>query len=141
MALFFVAILVSAFAQALSWLDFLTYASYIKLFITLIKYIPQAYMNFVRKSTEGWSIGNVLLDFAGGIFSILQMILDAYNYGKINLYIRQFLEVDLKKLLCKTDQKQLIKKSIPSSGTVVVHRLRRCFTDTDGHFLIFSHQM
>ena len=104
MALFFVAILVSAFAQALSWLDFLTYASYIKLFITLIKYIPQAYMNFVRKSTEGWSIGNVLLDFAGGIFSILQMILDAYNYGKINLYIRQFLEVDLKKLLCKTQE-------------------------------------
>ena len=101
MALFFVAILVSAFAQALSWLDFLTYASYIKLFITLIKYIPQAYMNFVRKSTEGWSIGNVLLDFAGGIFSILQMILDAYNYGKI---IRQFLEVDLKKLLCKTQE-------------------------------------
>merc|ERR1712137_1275278 len=31
--------------------------------ITLIKYCPQAYMNYRRKSTVGWSIGNILLDF------------------------------------------------------------------------------
>lgn len=41
----------------------------------------QAYMNYRRQSTEGWSIGNVLLDFTGGIFSILQMILQSYNNG------------------------------------------------------------
>ena len=79
MALFFVAILVSAFAQALSWLDFLTYASYIKLFITLIKYIPQVIMNYHHKSTKGWSIGNILLDMSGGLASLLQSILIAYN--------------------------------------------------------------
>ena len=42
----------------------------------------QAYMNFRRKSTEGWSIGNVLLDCTGGSFSLLQMFLLAYNSGK-----------------------------------------------------------
>lgn len=41
----------------------------------------QAYMNYKRQSTEGWSIGNVLLDFTGGFFSILQMILQSYNNG------------------------------------------------------------
>ena len=42
----------------------------------------QAMMNFRRKSTEGWSIGNVLLDFTGGSFSVLQMFLISYNHGK-----------------------------------------------------------
>ena len=39
-------------------------------------------MNFVYKSTEGWSIGNVLLDFTGGSFSLLQMFLQSYNNGE-----------------------------------------------------------
>ena len=38
-------------------------------------------MNFRRKSTEGWSIGNVLLDFTGGSLSMLQLFLLAYNNG------------------------------------------------------------
>lgn len=37
-------------------------------------------MNFQRKSTIGWSIENVLLDFLGGILSISQMFVLAYNY-------------------------------------------------------------
>ncbi|XP_063057237.1 cystinosin [Engraulis encrasicolus] len=68
-----------AVAGKISWLDYLYYFSYIKLAVTLIKYMPQAYMNYQRKSTEGWSIGNVLLDFTGGSFSILQMFLQSYN--------------------------------------------------------------
>ena len=40
-------------------------------------------MNFRRKSTIGWHIGNVLLDLTGGIFSLLQMFIDAINEGKI----------------------------------------------------------
>ncbi|XP_028301032.1 cystinosin [Gouania willdenowi] len=68
-----------AIARVISWLDYLYYFSYIKLGVTLIKYVPQAYMNYRRQSTEGWSIGNVLLDFTGGVLSILQMILQAYN--------------------------------------------------------------
>ncbi|XP_053562072.1 cystinosin [Bombina bombina] len=66
-------------AGKVSWLQFLFCFSYIKLGVTLTKYFPQAYMNFRRKSTEGWSIGNVLLDFIGGSFSIIQMFLQSYN--------------------------------------------------------------
>ena len=46
----------------------------------MIKYVPQAWMNYRRKSTEGWSIGNILLDFTGGVLSVLQMFLLASNY-------------------------------------------------------------
>ncbi|XP_072516389.1 cystinosin isoform X2 [Salminus brasiliensis] len=66
-------------AQKITWLTYLYYFSYIKLGVTLVKYIPQAYMNYRRQSTEGWSIGNVLLDFTGGSFSLLQMFLQSYN--------------------------------------------------------------
>lgn len=43
----------------------------------------QAFMNYRRQSTEGWSIGNVLMDFSGGLFSILQMFLQSYNNGEL----------------------------------------------------------
>nr|XP_002732273.1 PREDICTED: cystinosin homolog [Saccoglossus kowalevskii] len=65
----------------ISWLNYLLYLSYIKLGVTLIKYIPQAYMNYQRKSTEGWSIGNILLDMTGGTLSLVQMFLISYNYN------------------------------------------------------------
>ena len=70
---------VLALADGAAWLDFLYACSYLKLIITLIKYIPQAYMNYIRKSTYGWSIGNVLLDFTGGVLSVAQMFIIAYN--------------------------------------------------------------
>lgn len=41
----------------------------------------QAYMNYRRKSTMGWSIGNIFLDFTGGILSMLQMIINSYNFN------------------------------------------------------------
>ncbi|KAM6921188.1 cystinosin [Xenentodon cancila] len=66
-------------AKKISWLDYLYYFSYIKLAVTLVKYVPQAFMNYKRRSTVGWSIGNVLLDFTGGTLSILQMIIESYN--------------------------------------------------------------
>ncbi|KAL3046934.1 hypothetical protein OYC64_021203 [Pagothenia borchgrevinki] len=68
-----------AVAKQITWLDYLYYFSYIKLAVTLIKYVPQAYMNYKKQSTDGWSIGNVLLDFTGGVLSVLQMILQSYN--------------------------------------------------------------
>ncbi|GJQ70985.1 putative L-cystine transmembrane transporter [Trypoxylus dichotomus] len=61
------------------WLDFIYVCSYVKLFLTLTKYVPQAYMNYRRKSTVGWNIYNVVADVTGGIFSISQMFLNAYN--------------------------------------------------------------
>jgi len=74
-------ILIVASSAGFAWLTFLTLCSYIKLFITLIKYIPQAYLNWSRKSTSGWCIGNVLLDFSGGFFSVVQMFIIAFNYN------------------------------------------------------------
>ncbi|XP_060591033.1 cystinosin-like isoform X2 [Ruditapes philippinarum] len=71
--------LVVTLFHKITWLTYLYYFSYIKLGVTLIKYMPQAYMNFKRKSTDGWSIGNVLLDFTGGSLSLLQMFLLSYN--------------------------------------------------------------
>ncbi|XP_053698760.1 cystinosin homolog [Sabethes cyaneus] len=62
------------------WLDFLYVLSYIKLSTTLVKYFPQAYINYKRKSTEGFSIVNRLLDIAGGLFGILQMVINAWNF-------------------------------------------------------------
>ncbi|XP_076390525.1 lysosomal cystine transporter cystinosin isoform X2 [Megachile rotundata] len=82
-AIFAVFILISiilAGVATITWLDFLYYCSYVKLCITLIKYVPQAFYNYKRKSTDGWSIGNIFLDFTGGMLSMLQMILNAYNY-------------------------------------------------------------
>ncbi|VDM60654.1 unnamed protein product [Angiostrongylus costaricensis] len=53
--------------------------SYVKMVVTLSKYFPQMCFNFRRKSTVGWSIGNVLLDFTGGSMDILQMMLQCVN--------------------------------------------------------------
>ena len=64
---------------SITWLTCLNLLSYIKLFITLIKYIPQVIMNYHHKSTKGWSVGNILLDMSGGLASLLQSILIAYN--------------------------------------------------------------
>ena len=36
--------------------------------------MPQVYLNWKRKSTVGWSIENIILDFGGGLFSFLQIM-------------------------------------------------------------------
>ena len=77
--LFILVTIILAFTKVVEYLDFLYYCSYVKLFITLIKYVPQAYLNYRRKSTFGWSIGNILLDFTGGLLSIGQMFVISYN--------------------------------------------------------------
>ena len=44
--------------------------------------MPQVYLNWKRKSTVGWSLENVLLDFGGGFFSFAQQIVDSVARGK-----------------------------------------------------------
>jgi cystinosin len=51
--------------------------SYVKLLLTVFKYIPQVVANFRRKSTIGWSISQQLLDFSGGLLSLLQLVIDS----------------------------------------------------------------
>ncbi|XP_054158598.1 cystinosin homolog [Oppia nitens] len=63
-----------------SWLTFLYYFSYVKLTVTSVKYIPQAYFNYKRKSTDGWSMAFIYMDISGSVMSLLQMIFIAYNY-------------------------------------------------------------
>ena len=48
-----------------------------KLLVSFVKYIPQVWTNYQRKSTVGWSIHQILLDLSGGILSLLQLILDS----------------------------------------------------------------
>lgn len=49
---------------------------YFKLCISTLKYLPQMYWNYQRKSTKGWSIFNILMDLTGGSLSFLQMLLE-----------------------------------------------------------------
>uniref|UniRef100_A0A914EA64 Cystinosin homolog n=1 Tax=Acrobeloides nanus TaxID=290746 RepID=A0A914EA64_9BILA len=65
--------------DVINWLHFINNLSYVKMAVTLSKYFPQAILNYRRKSTTGWSIGNVLLDFTGGFMDITQMVLQASN--------------------------------------------------------------
>mmetsp|Transcript_29976 Transcript_29976/g.45836 ORF Transcript_29976/g.45836 Transcript_29976/m.45836 type:complete len:237 (+) Transcript_29976:142-852(+) len=55
---------------------------YSKAAITFVKYMPQVYLNWKRKSTVGWSLENVLLDFTGGSFSLAQQIIGSVALGK-----------------------------------------------------------
>ncbi|KAF5856335.1 hypothetical protein ETB97_007519 [Aspergillus alliaceus] len=51
--------------------------SYVKLLVTITKYVPQAWVNYKRKSTQGWHIGQILLDLAGGMLSLIQLFIDS----------------------------------------------------------------
>lgn len=72
------------FANKFSWLTFVYVMSYFKLATTVLKYLPQAYLNYQLKSTLGWHIQNVILDFSGGILSIGQLIMDAFNMDDLS---------------------------------------------------------
>ncbi|GAA5849892.1 hypothetical protein JCM3766R1_001683 [Sporobolomyces carnicolor] len=60
------------------YLDVIQFLSYVKLYISFSKYVPQVKLNFVRKSTVGWSIENIILDLTGGILSLMQLVLDSW---------------------------------------------------------------
>jgi cystinosin len=58
------------------------FCGYAKAVISFVKYCPQVYLNWKRKSTVGWSLENVILDLTGGSFSMLQTMVDAFGRGK-----------------------------------------------------------
>jgi LCT (Lysosomal Cystine Transporter) family transporter len=74
-------------AKLLSWLSFVYFLSYVKMAITLVKYTPQLYFNYTRKSTVGWNIDNIILDFTGGCLSIAQVLLTSYFLGDWSLIL------------------------------------------------------
>ncbi|KAM6549679.1 hypothetical protein CsatB_021355 [Cannabis sativa] len=70
-----------------SWLWLINIFNSIQVFMTVIKYIPQAFMNFNRKSTDGFSIGNILLDFSGGVANYAQMAIQSIDQNSwVNFY-------------------------------------------------------
>lgn len=73
----------SAIDPAVDWceLDVVYAVGYVKLLVTLVKYTPQLLANWRNKSTEGWSIWQVLLDLAGGVLSIAQLGIDSWLQG------------------------------------------------------------
>ncbi|KFK33078.1 hypothetical protein AALP_AA6G327500 [Arabis alpina] len=70
-----------------SWLWLISILNSIQVFMTCVKYIPQAKLNFTRKSTDGWSIENTLLDFTGGVTNYLQMVIQSIDQNSwVNFY-------------------------------------------------------
>ena len=66
-------------AWLISWLQTVFILGYIKTFIGLVKYAPQALLNYRRKSTEGFAVGMMIFDLIGGAASLLQMAFLAIN--------------------------------------------------------------
>ncbi|KAK5113642.1 hypothetical protein LTR62_003269 [Meristemomyces frigidus] len=64
-------------ASTWEWLDVVYSLSFVKVLLTVCKYIPQVLANFRRKSTTGWSIVQQLLDLSGGALSLTQLVIDS----------------------------------------------------------------
>ncbi|GAA5933958.1 hypothetical protein JCM1841_002545 [Sporobolomyces salmonicolor] len=89
------AVLAGTSSHTIAWLDLVIFLSWLKLYISFAKYVPQVVLNYRRKSTEGWSIENIILDLTGGTLSLAQLVLDAWidadwraitgNPGKLGL--------------------------------------------------------
>ncbi|KAJ5503637.1 hypothetical protein N7463_006511 [Penicillium fimorum] len=63
------------------WIDVVYMVGMIKVFLTAVKYTPQAVMNYRQQSTAGFSIGAILLDLSGAILSLMQLVLDSFSQG------------------------------------------------------------
>jgi len=62
-----------------NWMVFLYMLAIIKLLFSVTSYVPQLMYNSKRKSTVGWNVWQVFLDFSGGFLSLLQLILDSVD--------------------------------------------------------------
>ncbi|XAR51951.1 hypothetical protein NMG60_11006763 [Bertholletia excelsa] len=69
------------------WLWLISCFNILQVTMTVVKYIPQAVMNFRRKSTVGFSIGNILLDLFGGLTTYGQMAVQSIDQKSwVNFY-------------------------------------------------------
>lgn len=81
--------------KCLNWLDFIYFLSMVKVFITLLKYIPQVMLNARRRSCVGWNIWNIILDIAGAILSLLQLVGDAIDLDDYSSIVGNFAKLGL----------------------------------------------
>lgn len=66
-------------STTLHLLDVAEILAYVKVTMSTVKNIPQLLYNHKRRSTKGWAVNATILDFAGAVFSISQLVLDAYR--------------------------------------------------------------
>lgn len=64
-----------------NWVYLFTSFGLVKILMSICKNIPQIIYNYNRKSTHGWPILMIWLDFLGGFLSFVQLIIDAYSVG------------------------------------------------------------
>ncbi|GMN42655.1 hypothetical protein TIFTF001_011861 [Ficus carica] len=70
-----------------SWLWLINIFNSIQVIMTAIKYSPQAFMNFKRKSTDGFSIYFILFDFTGSVANYSQMAVESIDQNSwVNFY-------------------------------------------------------
>ncbi|KAI8465283.1 MAG: hypothetical protein J3K34DRAFT_525508 [Monoraphidium minutum] len=65
----------------LTWVGWLYFLSFLKMGVTLVKYIPQVVFNARRRSTKGWSIANCNLDLFGSVLSMGQQVITCWSAG------------------------------------------------------------
>jgi len=73
-----IGVVLAAYSR-ISWLQTVYILGYVKTALGLVKYAPQALLNFRRKSTEGFAVGMMIFDLIGGAASLLQMAFIAIN--------------------------------------------------------------
>lgn len=71
----------------------------------------QVVLNYQRQSTVGWNIWNVLLDFEGGLLSLVQLLLDAS--------------------VCRVSLSSLSKKFVPHIANLMISSLNNPSIDVD----------
>ncbi|EAW10718.1 putative L-cystine transporter [Aspergillus clavatus NRRL 1] len=76
-----IAVLYSPPLYSREWLDVLYTVGNIKLFLTVIKYTPQVWLNYCRQSTHGFCMSAILMDFTGGMLSLIQLVIDTSLQG------------------------------------------------------------
>ncbi|KAL7100552.1 hypothetical protein ACP275_08G004700 [Erythranthe tilingii] len=70
-----------------SWFWLVSCFNTIQVIMTVTMYFPQALLNFKRKTTSGFSVGNILLDFLGGITNAIQMVMQSIDQNSLeNLF-------------------------------------------------------
>jgi len=65
------------------WITFLHSMAVLKIVLASSGYIPQLVLNYKRKSTKGFNMWNIYLDFGGGMLSMLQLIFDSIDLGDL----------------------------------------------------------
>lgn len=111
------------------------YLGYVKVCISFVKYCPQAYMNWSRQSTVGWSIGNVLLDLSGGLLAFSQQGLEAYRKGDTSEFTSNIAKLLLSVESVAFDLLFIVQHYVVGAHRTCAHAEGEGSNDEDGFLL------